>query len=116
MNDIEQQALASLTRRKHFLQDRIANAQHEQRHPESPAGLDLLDVAEARIEHSQFHLLEELARKELAEIDAALERVRARVYGRCEGCGCLVGRQRLLAVPEARRCLACESPAASVHR
>jgi RNA polymerase-binding transcription factor len=49
----------------------------------------------------------ELARQELADIDAALARIQEGSYGRCLNCGGPLGLQRLRAIPEARYCLAC---------
>lgn len=49
----------------------------------------------------------EEARRELAEIDAALARIDEGSYGICEACGGPMGLQRLRAIPEARYCLAC---------
>ncbi|NOK18406.1 TraR/DksA family transcriptional regulator [Corallococcus carmarthensis] len=47
------------------------------------------------------------ARRELEEVEAALARIERGLFGGCERCGGAIGRQRLLAVPEARCCLAC---------
>jgi RNA polymerase-binding transcription factor DksA len=44
---------------------------------------------------------------ELAELEAALLRIEAGTWGRCETCGGAIGRTRLRALPEARKCLAC---------
>jgi RNA polymerase-binding transcription factor DksA len=46
-------------------------------------------------------------RDELAEIDAALGRIREGRYGLCLACGGPMGLQRLRAIPEARYCVAC---------
>lgn len=43
----------------------------------------------------------------LAEIDAALERVARKSFGRCEGCQKVIPRARLNALPYARYCVAC---------
>ena len=48
-------------------------------------------------------------RGELDEIEAALRRIHDGHWGLCVGCGHAIGRQRLLAVPEARLCLACQA-------
>nr|WP_242588930.1 TraR/DksA C4-type zinc finger protein [Corallococcus macrosporus] len=45
--------------------------------------------------------------RELEEVEAALERIAQGRFGGCEQCGGAIGRQRLLAVPEARCCLTC---------
>src|SRR5512138_751551 len=49
----------------------------------------------------------EVVRRELEEIDAALERIREGRYGTCLNCGGPMGLNRLRAIPEARYCLAC---------
>ncbi len=46
---------------------------------------------------------------ELVEIDAALARIEDGTYGTCEICGGAIGRDRLRALPEVRRCVACSS-------
>jgi DnaK suppressor protein len=47
------------------------------------------------------------ARRELAEIDAALQRIEQGSYGTCQACGGPMGLQRMRASPEARYCLGC---------
>ncbi len=46
---------------------------------------------------------------EIEEIDAALNRLAKATYGICEHCGRAIGRQRLLAIPEARYCVECSA-------
>ena len=60
-------------------------------------------------ERSQVDSLIERARLQLAEVDAATERLAAGTYGTCERCGEPVGEARLDARPTARRCIACAS-------
>ena len=47
------------------------------------------------------------ARKHLADLDSALERIEAGEYGRCEVCGEPIAAERLLARPAARTCINC---------
>lgn len=47
------------------------------------------------------------AEREIVEIDAALARIADGTYGICEICGGAIGRDRLRALPEVRRCLNC---------
>ncbi len=68
---------------------------------------DWVDQAADRETVDLLVKLGELERAELAEIDAALQRIEDGTFGICEGCGDAIGRQRLRALPEARRCLAC---------
>jgi hypothetical protein len=49
------------------------------------------------------------AQHELVEIDAALARIEDGTYGTCEICGGAIGRDRLRALPEVRRCVSCSS-------
>jgi len=60
-------------------------------------GLAELDIAEVR------HAL-----TELAEVDAALARMRAGTYGECRDCGEAIAPARLAAYPTAMRCVACQ--------
>ena len=45
----------------------------------------------------------------LRDVDAALERIDAGEYGRCEDCGTDIPEGRLNAWPEARRCVPCQT-------
>ena len=47
------------------------------------------------------------ALERLRALDAADERVAAGTFGRCEVCGRTIGEERLAALPEAVRCVAC---------
>jgi len=60
-------------------------------------------------ERSQVGALIRQAREGLAEIEAALERLDAGVYGVCERCGQSIGEGRLEARPVARLCIECAS-------
>ena len=58
-------------------------------------------------ERSQVGALVGQAQRQLDEIDAALERVRAGQYGVCESCGRPIAPGRLEARPVARTCIDC---------
>jgi RNA polymerase-binding transcription factor DksA len=45
--------------------------------------------------------------REIREVEDALGRLDAGVFGTCEVCAAPIGGQRLRAIPEARRCSAC---------
>lgn len=57
--------------------------------------------------------LSESVRRELAEIDAALDRIAEGRYGTCLSCGGPMGLQRLRAIPEARYCIGCSGLSAA---
>jgi DnaK suppressor protein len=58
-------------------------------------------------ERAQTQALLDAAVLGLAEVDAALARLAAGSYGRCEGCGGAISPDRLAARPVARTCIAC---------
>jgi DnaK suppressor protein len=61
-------------------------------------------------ERSQLAALVRQARDQLAEIDAALDRLDAGTYGVCESCGDPIAADRLDARPVARTCMGCVPP------
>ncbi|MBI5766473.1 MAG: DUF2934 domain-containing protein [Verrucomicrobia bacterium] len=78
----------------------------EARMPLPRGGADAVDVANDECEHDTLMAEISLAETELAEIDAALERIANGTYGVCEVTGQLIPEARLRAVPWARRCVA----------
>jgi DnaK suppressor protein len=62
-------------------------------------------------ERSQIGTLVQQARRHLAEVDAATERLEAGSYGTCEECGGPIGEARLEARPVARLCIRCATSA-----
>jgi len=89
--------------------DEIALA--ESRDEEGGAMGDLGDIASDLVEQEIDQALEEGARLQLREVDAALKRIVAREYGNCEDCGEPIDAARLTARPWARRCLPCQQAA-----
>jgi DnaK suppressor protein len=51
------------------------------------------------------------AARELVQLDAALERVKAGTYGVCASCGTAIPRERLQLLPAATLCVRCASRA-----
>ena len=70
-----------------------------------------LEERRAALERSLPGSPTETACRELVETQAALGRIEGGTYGRCQSCGGAVGRQRLLALPAARYCIACAAGA-----
>jgi RNA polymerase-binding transcription factor DksA len=60
-------------------------------------------------ERSQLDSLVRRAREQLAEIDAAEDRLAQGRYGLCETCGLVIAPARLEARPTARTCIGCAS-------
>jgi DnaK suppressor protein len=62
-------------------------------------------------ERSQLDSLVVRTRTQLAEIDAATQRLAQGRYGRCESCGAPIAPARLEALPAARTCIDCAAAA-----
>jgi RNA polymerase-binding transcription factor DksA len=56
----------------------------------------------------------EPVRRELADIEQALQRIDEGSYGICQACGGPMGMQRIRAIPEARYCVTCSGLRAAV--
>jgi DnaK suppressor protein len=69
------------------------------------------DGATVVFEHSLAVGLLAQAEQALAEVDVAIERLSAGVYGRCARCGGTIPDERLEARPTALTCVRCASPA-----
>ena len=61
------------------------------------------------IERRVNDALEAQAREGLAEVEAALARIEAGTYGRCELCGEAIAGERLVAMPATRFCVTCQA-------
>jgi RNA polymerase-binding transcription factor DksA len=61
------------------------------------------------VEQRVADVLETNTREALAEISDALERMDAGTYGLCEDCGSPIPGERLVALPAARFCVACQA-------
>jgi RNA polymerase-binding protein DksA len=71
------------------------------------------DSAHATAERSQHFAIVEQLHAHRREIVAALERMDAGTYGKCENCGQDIPFERLEARPTATRCMNCAQAAAS---
>jgi RNA polymerase-binding transcription factor DksA len=73
----------------------------------SNAPLHPADLGTDNFEHETNLGLLELQGQTLDQVDAALERIRAGTYGRCQECGREISRGRLEALPYTPHCIAC---------
>ena len=67
-------------------------------------------------EREQLAALRTQAQNHLLELDAALGRLRAGAYGRCENCGGPIGDARLEVLPAARLCVRCAADPRTARR
>jgi len=85
----------------------------EDEEDEKPVASDnhLAETATATLDREIDDTLEENSTRMLAAIDAALARVEANTYGRCETCGDEISAERLEAYPWASLCIECKREA-----
>jgi RNA polymerase-binding protein DksA len=107
VNQIVRQAQKALSDRRGALLRVWRQTADEEQQFSGAAETDWTDVASDREASEVLHALSDKERRELKEIEAALARIADGTYGLCERCGRAIGRQRLLAIPEARFCLEC---------
>ncbi len=95
MSRIDQEARSLLLHRRESLSRHLVEPQ-----PADPAARwhDWESVAEPMTEQM---------RRELREIEQALQRIEEGRYGICQACGGPMGMQRIRAIPEARYCVSC---------
>ncbi len=60
-------------------------------------------------ERGHAEMLRAQLRSRLADVDAAVARLEAGTYGRCQSCGESIGEARLEAMPDAALCVSCKS-------
>ena len=111
MKTIEAEAKRRLLSRREALKKLSDETARDDRQLTEDQPADWTDRATVREETSLLRELGEVERRELAEIDAALERIARGEFGRCEECAGAIGRQRLRAIPEARLCINCRERA-----
>ena len=71
--------------------------------------------AQTITEHDIALALSEHETQELAQIDAALQRLAAGTYGLCTVCGQAIAITRLKAWPDVARCITCQEKAETAH-
>ncbi|HET9451013.1 MAG TPA: TraR/DksA C4-type zinc finger protein [Aggregicoccus sp.] len=104
------QARQMLLRRRDTLRTLLRdNGAHASALQAERAAPEWVDRAVALEENQVLTRLEQREEHELEEVELALTRIEQGRFGTCEACGGAIGRQRLLAVPEARHCLGCGS-------
>ncbi len=70
------------------------------------------DVVDFALDSAQDEISSQLAQvesRELANVEAALEKMRSGTYGKCEGCTENIPLVRLQALPYATHCIACQT-------
>ncbi|MCP3717375.1 TraR/DksA C4-type zinc finger protein [Paraburkholderia sp. CNPSo 3281] len=81
--------------------DRPPEALGPESHPDETASRKADDELRAALARHDFH--------ELQQIDGALARIGAGLYGACVECGESIGYERLAAAPYTARCVSCQT-------
>ncbi len=96
-----------LNERKQELADLLAGLRGELHHSGEPLSPKFSEQPTELEEREVNEALEEEARAELRQIDRALARLEAGVWGTCEDCGEEIAAARLEALPYTTRCVRC---------
>ena len=107
MNQIMHQAKKALSERREALMRIWRQTRDEERQVSGAVETDWTDTASDTEAAKVLHVLSDKERREFEEIEAALARLADGTYGSCLQCGRAIGRQRLMAIPEASLCLEC---------
>jgi DnaK suppressor protein len=70
---------------------------------------DIVDKANSIYEMQIYDKLTQKEQVKLQEISEALKRIEEGVYGKCVVCGKSIEEKRLIAIPEAKKCIVCKS-------
>jgi len=89
------------------LTDEFAAATARLAHLEAEYQVALTEPGTLQEDRDTLRQLVEEARQAVSGAEAALERVEAGTYGRCERCDAPIGAERLEALPDATTCIAC---------
>src|SRR5947207_1874035 len=96
-----------LLTRKEQIGTLVARLQRSEDELQAVRRPDQLDRAADVEAYDVLQALQSAEAIDLAEVEAALQRMSMGTYGRCERCSGAVGEQRLCAVPQARFCMGC---------
>jgi RNA polymerase-binding transcription factor DksA len=100
-------------RRQIYVLEVAEQALSRSQHDESGSVGDAGDVASDLAEQEVDVKLEQATSLRLQEVEQALGRLSRGSYGRCESCAAAIPRERLQAIPWARRCVTCASTRAA---
>ncbi len=89
-----------------YLHEENAGSLHDEAE-EATIADNVGETATVTLDRQIDYSLEEASNHVLAAIDAALERIEAGTYGKCQTCGKTIGDDRLEAIPYATQCIEC---------
>lgn len=96
-----------LLKLKRDIEKRIEKTQQHIRHVDGPDEQNFEEQVVSRKNDDVIYNLDSLAKTELQQINAALQRIDKGVYGLCSRCGDNIDPERLKALPYADNCTDC---------
>jgi len=97
----------ALQRQRAHLVGEVADTEAELRSIQEEREIELEELAQEDRAARALAQLDDRAKHEIMEIDAALRRITEGSYGICAGCGDAIAEARLRAVPATRFCVDC---------
>jgi len=97
-----------LRRRRAEILERLERVRTDRRRAKAPLDPDFEEQAVELENDEVLDVLDDVERRELEAIEAALRRIDAGSFGICDDCGEAIEPRRLEVHPEASRCIACE--------
>jgi DnaK suppressor protein len=104
-------ARAQLLARGAELRDRVQRVRQDLGRGDTPLPRDAPDAAIAVENDEILKAIDEAARRELNQIERALERIEAGTFAICEQCGAEIGSDRRRVVPYTTSCRGCANEA-----
>jgi DnaK suppressor protein len=98
---------STLLDRRRTIERRVGRVQTDVRHQDAPLEADSEEQVVQLENDAVLDALDASGRRELADIDRALERLEAGKYGHCDACGGEIPAARLRAKPAATTCVDC---------
>jgi DnaK suppressor protein len=89
------------------LEQRLHRTRSHIHHKDTPVSQDFDEQAVEMQNDEVVHMLDFAGRKELEQIDLALQRLDEGTYQFCAGCGKPIEEERLIAVPYTELCIEC---------
>ncbi|MES4905728.1 MULTISPECIES: TraR/DksA C4-type zinc finger protein [unclassified Streptomyces] len=105
-HDLEE-AAAKLSDQRDRLRAEIAAARDTESAVRGDCVLDAADAGATTLAIEELHTRTDTATALLDRTLAALTRIQDGTFGTCATCGAPIGRERVMAMPHAERCVAC---------
>lgn len=96
-----------LTERKNMLEARASKTQRDASHRDEPLSADFAEQAVERENDDVLRAIASESIHEVEQINQALNRIEAGIYGECSECGADIDEKRLAAVPYSTLCVNC---------